>query len=157
MLDKLMAELEYVDGELYWKVTRSPHVIKGNKVGYLRKDGYYGFMFYKKSYLNHRVIFALCNGYFPLFIDHIDGDRSNNVITNLRVATASQNCHNARIASSNRTGVKGVRLVKNGKYEARIGLGNKTVQVGTFDTIAEAEIAIKKMRLALHGNFANDG
>ena len=108
------------------KKTKGPRAPKGSRVGYLRKDGYYGTMFNKKSYLVHRIIFGIVHGYLPEVVDHKDHDRTNNLISNLREADYSKNIHNARLSKSDSTGVKGVRKTKNGRFECRVAINGVT-------------------------------
>lgn len=148
---------EYKDGFLYWKKTIGTRAIAGNKAGKLRKDGYFDVGLFGKYYLVHRIVYALFNNSLPKFIDHIDRDRSNNRIENLREASANQNTWNASKSKANNTGVKGVRKTKNSKFEARVAANGITYQVGTFDTIEQAEQAIILYREKLHKEFTCNG
>ena len=92
---------------------------KGDMAGNLSKNGYY---FYSISGLGtfpvHRIIWKLLHkedipiGYV---IDHIDGNKLNNKITNLRLVTKSENARNASFYKNNTTGVVGVYLDKKNK------------------------------------------
>lgn len=148
---------EYKDGELYWKITAGTRGIAGNKASTLRKDGYYGVTLKKTLYLTHRVIFAIVHGYLPEVVDHKNHNRSDNRIENLRAADNSFNIWNSRISSANSSGVKGVRITSSGKFEARVAVHGKTIQVGTFHTIEEAEMALRSVREKEHGCFSCHG
>lgn len=156
-IDLFREYFEYSDGCLYWKKAKGPRAPKGSRVGYLRKDGYYGTMFNKKSYLVHRIIFGIVHGYLPEVVDHKDHDRTNNLISNLREADYSKNIHNARLSKSNSTGVKGVRKTKNGRFECRVAINGVTHQVGTFSSLLEAQEKIKEYRQNLHKEFTCHG
>lgn len=157
-LIKLFKEtFEYNDGKLYWKKTLGPRAKKGNLAGKLRKDGYREVGMFGKYYLEHRVVYAIFNNTIPDLLDHIDRNRSNNRIDNLRVATFSQNSWNSRTPNNNKTGVKGVRKLKNGKFEARLAIKGKTIQVGTFSTLEEATLAIQNVRNSNHIQYACHG
>ena len=156
-IDLFREYFEYSDGYLYWKKTKGPRALKGSKVGYLRKDGYCGTMFNKKSYLVHRIIFGIIYGYLPEVVDHKDRNRTNNLISNLREADYSKNIHNARLSKSNTTGVKGVRKTKNGRFECRVAINGVTHQVGTFSSLFEAQQKIKEYRQNLHKEFTCHG
>ncbi len=68
-------------------------------------------------------------------IDHIDHNPLNNLRSNLRSATGSQNLHNRGVNSNNTTGVKGVSFEKSrGKYRAMIKVVGKNYDLGRFDT-----------------------
>jgi hypothetical protein len=100
------------------------------------------------------------NGYlpkFPLTVDHIK-NKNDNRIENLREADQNQQQHNKGLTKSNTSGVKGVSWNKrNEKWEAHLKFEGKKIHVGYFIDIKEAEIAVKKLREQLHGEFANHG
>ena len=158
--DKLTQDLlhelfEYRDGVLYWKVAKTNSIKVGDVAGGLKGRGYISVKINNKFYLNHRVIFLMHHGYLPQFLDHIDGNKINNRIENLRPATIAENCRNSRIGKNNTSGVKGVNWdnhVK--KWRARITVDRKTVMEKYFKTIEEAAEAVKKAREELHGEFA---
>jgi hypothetical protein len=79
---------------------------------YAKRDNRYKIKFKQKAYMAHRVVYELFFGPIPdgLVIDHIDGDASNNVITNLRAVSHTTNCRNTKKPKSNKTGVQGVAL-----------------------------------------------
>lgn len=158
IIEKFREVFEYIDGQIYWKITKGSRAKKGNKAGKLRKDGYYDVGLDGKYYLVHRVIFALIHGYLPEVVDHIDRNPKNNLIVNLRPATYTNNSWNSGISANNSTGVKGVRkTTRNNKYEARIAANNQTYQVGTFDSLEEAELAIQNFRIEKHTDYACHG
>jgi hypothetical protein len=128
-------------------------VIVGNKpttVGYgaIRIDG--------RLYLSHRLAwFYVHRKWPPDQIDHINMDRIDNKISNLREATLAQNRMNESIKRSNTSGFKGVSWNKEKrKWEARIGHNRKSYFVGYFDTAVAAHEAWKKQALVRHGPFA---
>ena len=86
------------------------------------------------------------------FVDHIDGDRSNNIYENLRYATASENCAN-RKRKDGKELPKGVFLVK-GKYRVGVEKHGKQYHVGFFKTVEEAKDAYERKAIELHGEFA---
>ncbi len=91
--DELNEIFLYVDGFLFWKVTRGPKQIAGQMAGNLTGKGYSQVMIKGKSYGQSRVIWAMFNGDIPnkIQIDHKDNNRYNNKIENLRLATNQQN------------------------------------------------------------------
>lgn len=161
--EQLLHLFEYKDGFLYWK-NRTAHgsnIKIGQKAGRAHRSngklsGYLHVHILGKNYLTHRLIFLMFNGYLPKEVDHINGNRGDSRIENLRASDRSQNQHNAKIRKDNTTGVKGVYL-SNGKYKAQLQCNKQRYLVGRFDTIEEAAEAIKKKRIEIHKEFANHG
>ena len=101
---------DYKDGILYWKFRAANRIKVGSPAGSIDPStGYHKTYVYGKFYKTHRVIFLYHHGYLPEFVDHIDGDKANNRIENLRAATKEENCQNQKIRSTNKSGCKGVR------------------------------------------------
>ena len=100
----------------------------------------------------HRIIWEMANGSIPagLHIDHIDGNRENNALCNLRPATRSQNLMNQRRRVTNTSGVKGVCMVRSGKWMARMG----TKYLGLFDNIEDARLAYANAAKQHSGEFS---
>ena len=110
---------------------------------------------YGKPYLTHQLIFLMFHGYLPEEIDHIDCNKLNNKISNLRPTTKSQNQWNRNNYSSNRTGVKGVGFDKSAfKFRARCQVNGKQYYLGLFKTVAEAEKVVKEFRTEHHKEYA---
>lgn len=106
--------------------------------------------------LAHRVAWAIHYGCDPQgYIDHINGDTSDNRIANLRQCSHSQNMMNSKVRCHNRTGVAGVHLrADSGKWRAYISLDRKRINLGTFDSFEAAYAARAKAKEELHGEFA---
>ena len=98
-----------------------------------------------KPIMAHQAAWMIANGNIPigLFIDHIDGDATNNAIDNLRLVTHSENHRNRHIQSNNTSGMPGVRKQLN-KWSARIKIQGKEKHLGSFETFEEASNARKK-------------
>lgn len=131
----------------------------GSRAGALREDGYRQIKINGKYIKEHRLAWYLTFGEWPpCEIDHIDGNRSNNAIANLRPATKADNAHNRRLNKNSSTGVKGVSLHKQtGKYQATIMIGRSSVYLGLYETLGEAEEVVKAERERLHREFHNHG
>lgn len=106
-----------------------------------------------KLYLVYRVAWFYCYGTWPKIIDHINRDPTDNRITNLRPATHSQNLSNT-VRKPGKTGIRGVTVEKTGKFRASIRHNRKRIEVGKFDTAAEAKAAWDAIAIELRGEFA---
>ena len=122
--EELLSILEYdkETGIFVWKVSNSNRAKKGKLAGGKRKDGYFRIQVNKNRYLSHRLAWFYCYKQWPtLFLDHIDGNPSNNSILNLREATHQQNLCNCSLAKNSTTKIKGVSYHKqHQKYRACI-------------------------------------
>lgn len=131
----------------------------GSIVGTKHISGYLAARVDGNIYLLHRLIWCIVHGSWPeCYIDHIDGDRRNNVISNLREATHTENTQNAKIRDDNTSGIKGVHYsIRLNKWVARVQTENKRVHLGAFNTLEDARDCIEKFRLDSHKNFTNNG
>jgi hypothetical protein len=107
-----------------------------------------------RVYLGHRMGWYLHHGEWPQVIDHINGDRADNRIQNLRNCRQSDNVQNLRGAKSNsNTGLLGVSFDKErGKFVAGIGLGGKRKAIGRFDTAEDAHEAYLAVKRQVHSH-----
>lgn len=148
---------DYQDGFLLWK--KSVGTIKaGKKVESVSNRGYVVVQVGGKRYLAHRVIWMLLNGRMPEMVDHIDGNKQNNLIENLREVDNTLNHWNERKRSTNNSGHKGVWWHKQSKrWEAACRVNGKQITIGRFERIEDAVEAVKKFREQQHGEYANHG
>lgn len=104
----------------------------------------------------HRVAWAFMHtDPLDLYVDHINGNRSDNRLANLRLATHSQNNHNMGVGERNTSGFKGVSYSRaRGKWEAKVKLGGITHHFGRHETAELANIAAIAGRAVLHGEFS---
>lgn len=112
----------------------------------------------KKSFKIHRLvgITFLINSENKKQIDHIDNNRQNNNVNNLRWVTNQENQFNASLSKNNTSGHKGVTFVKKTKlWRARITFNNKLISLGCFDKIADAIKARQIKSIELFGQYKN--
>lgn len=111
------------------------------------------------GYCLHRVAWAFFHGTWPISeIDHINGDKTDNRIANLREATHVENEWNDGKQKNNTSGRKGVSFEKaTGRWRANIGVNGKCISIGRFDTIEDAYEAYCEAGRRLHGEFFNPG
>jgi len=126
----------------------------GDAITSLDTQGYITFKFAKRPYRAHRVAYFLCHGVLPKVIDHINGNRSDNRIANLRSADCAQNGWNRGKQKNNSSGYKGVRMGTHGRWMATIWANRKPRHLGYFDTPEAASEAYKRAAQELHGSFA---
>lgn len=100
----------------------------------------------------HRVIWAMAHNFWPPDqIDHINGDRTDNRLQNLRMATNAQNCRNMKLPKTNSSGVMGVGWYRPyGKWVASIRVSGKVKFLGYFSTITEAA-AVRRLAQIEYG------
>lgn len=119
----------------------------------VNKGGYAIVRFERGAVLVHRLAWLLMTGDWPKNeIDHINGIRLDNRWSNLRQCSNEENARNCKLYKNNKTGFKGVRKTKTGRFSARIG-ARGSISLGTFDTPEQASEAYVKAALSLHGNF----
>ena len=145
-------------GEFRWRRSRRG-LFAGTVAGNTRAPGYRVIMIDGRTYYAHRLAWLYVHGGWPAYdVDHIDGDKDNNAISNLRQATVSENIRNRGKLSTNTSGVKGVCWNKKlGKWQASITLHRKQISLGYFDSIDDAARAYADAAYRLHGEFANIG
>lgn len=147
--EQLLEMFDYKDGELYWKPFKAGTIDGG---GYVQ-TGIKG-----KYYKNHRLIFLIHHGYVPDCVDHIDGNKINNRIENLRPATKSENQYNKRLLRKTSSGIKGIVWRKDTKcWRVRINVDGKNFTVGNYQDLESAKEAMQEARSRLHKQFANNG
>lgn len=161
-LDNVRDIFDYdpVAGCLVWKarqeITRGDRGFNkrcaGKPAGTVSHNGYVNINFQKACYLAHRLIWMHVHGIKPeQAIDHIDRDRSNNRLSNLRVATFAQNLFN----SEGRVRKFGVSISSGGKlWRSQITIDKKRKYLGTFPDQESAAEAYRQAARSHYGEFA---
>ena len=149
--DKLTGQFTFKKCFHRWRV--------GTRAGHLHHSGYRCININGKMHQEHRLAWIYVHGSIPTeMIDHRDGDKSNNIFSNLRCATREQNTSNALRRCDNKSGVKGVDwhpLCK--KWQCRVQSGKVRVVIGYYEKLEEAIKAICSYREEVHQEFTNHG
>ncbi len=108
--------------------------------------------------LAHRAVWCLATGRWPTAtIDHINGNRQDNRICNLRDVAHAQNCRNQPLSKVNTSGFTGVSFdAARNKYAAHITVDGRTLHLGRFDSLADARRA-RQQANTQHGFHSNHG
>lgn len=143
--------LEIMDGRLVWR-TNTRRTKPGQPAGAIKKDGYWVVTLRRRGLLAHRVIWLLTYKAWPEgILDHVDGDRTNNAIQNLRLASSSENSANRKARSGASTPFKGVTFHKQtGRYQAQC----KKRYIGLYETAESAARAYDAYASVIFADFA---
>lgn len=154
-------------GDLFWKVAGKEYFsdavaqkkwntrYAGTKAGHKRKDGRIVVSYNGMKLSAHRVAYCIHYGRWPSGeVDHINGDPSDNKISNLRDVDRQGNMRNVKRSAKNSSGRTGVRQYRNGKWHAYIYLNRKMKHLGFFDNVGDAvkARALAEKRLGFHPN-----
>jgi len=147
----------YKDGEIYWRVLKGRRT--SGPVGCINSRGYKTVRVILNGRVHcltaHRIIFAMSNNFWPDQVDHINGDRADNRIENLRKASCSQNCVNRNYIYSNKNKYRGYTYRESrGIYEVYVTTNNKNKYIGSYLTEEEAALAYNHAVRDIHGDFS---
>ncbi len=141
-------------GAMCWSKPPSPSRVKpGQVAGSVAKSGYLTIRIDRTLYLAHRLAWLYVHGEWPTQkIDHINGDKHDNRIANLRLATDRVNAQNVRKPQANNTsGFLGVTFCRwTNRWLAQIQTGGKHHNLGRFDTPELAHAAYLQAKRRLH-------
>lgn len=150
-IDQLKQLLKYIPetGDLYWVDT-------GKVAGSDASNGYRQIKIMQKVYCFHRVAWAIHYGEWPeKELDHINRNKKDNTIQNLRLCNRKENNWNVSLKKNNTSGYTGVFLhKKSGRWFSTIRTGTKRINLGYFDNIKDAVIARNNAVKKYHGEFA---
>ena len=132
---------DHKTGDIFWRVNRL-RAKSDDVAGNLMSNGYIQIELAQTNHRAHRIAWLLFYGEWPsLGIDHINGDRSDNRIVNLRIADQQTNARNIRLPKDNTSGVIGVSWCKDRKkWAARIKASahGPYKHLGRFDLKSQA-------------------
>lgn len=140
-------------GAFTWKFSRSNRVKIGDKAGTAAGHGYLVMRLEGVKLYAHRLAWLYQYGSFPSgHIDHVNGDRADNRIANLREATQAENFQNLKHAKrTNRCGYLGVyKLKQAARWEASIKRDHKRYYLGLYDSPEAAHAAYVEAKRELH-------
>lgn len=154
---KSLLAYDPLTGQFTWRV-RQRQIGRfteiGELAGFKETTGYWCIGLQRRQYKAHRLAWFYVHGKWPTEdVDHINGHRDDNRITNLRIGGRSGNPRNAKRKSNNTTGFKGVSP-SGQKFMARINVDYKRLYLGTFETPEEAHEAYIVAAQKYFGEFA---
>lgn len=131
----------YKDGKVFRKKSPRPGIAKNSEAGHINSNGYLVVGVDDCIVRVHRLVWAIHHNEWPnKFIDHINRNKIDNRIENLRLATKSQNMQNTDLRKDNKSGVKGVFFRKDiNKFAPYIQINGKMKYLGCYNSIEEAK------------------
>ena len=141
---------------IFVRKLKAKRAVVGRTLGYKKSNGYIALSIDGQKYFAHRLAWLYVYGEFPKNdIDHIDGNRTNNKIKNLRDVSRTENLQNIKIAKSHNksTGILGAYLHMSGKFMSRIKVNKKDVYLGLFETAEQANQAYLKAKQQFHKGY----
>lgn len=134
-VDRALIDLEYIDmvKDIKW--------YKGSN-GYVQN---------KKLGLLHRYLLSASDNQI---IDHIDRNKLNNRINNLRCCNKAENQMNRSLHKNSTSGLRGIRKTPSNKYRVDIGVNNKKIYIGIFESLQDTIAARQQAEIDYFGEFA---
>lgn len=152
-------DYDSVTGVFRWR-RKAGHMLAGEKAGTIYSNGRRHIIVAGERHFAHRLAWLYVHGVWPSDqLDHINRDRDDNRIANLREATNQQNSVNRLVLKNNRLGVKGVgistiRKRKAQRFRARIRVNDRLIHLGYFSTPEAASAAYQAAAVRYFGEFA---
>jgi len=161
MTQSELKELLYYDsltGKFTWLASTNKKIVIGTRAGSRKITGYREIKVNNERFTEHQLAWLYVYGYIPTEIDHIDHNRSNNILTNLREVTHIVNCKNRSKQVNNVSGFTGVCFyTRTGKWEAKIKVKGKTIHLGSYTDKVDAIKARQEanVKYAYHANHGS--
>lgn len=162
--DRLLEILDYNrdTGDFTWKEKVARKTVVGARAGSDKPNagGYLRMRICGELYYTHRLAWFYHHGEWPEHqIDHIDQNKTNNKLDNLRSVTHQENNKNVPLRANNTSGMCGIIWLKRRKkWGARIGIDGVHINLGEFDTFDQAAAARHGAEIiaGFHPNHGND-
>jgi hypothetical protein len=143
--DELKQLLRYdaLTGVFVWRVSPAKGVLAGRVAGSLHPSGHLYISVKRRLYAAHRLAWLYAFDVWPAaFVDHINGNASDNRLSNLRLLSRTKNLQAARKArADSRSGLLGACYRKDvGKWQARIQRDHVSTSLGLYDSAEEAHL-----------------
>jgi hypothetical protein len=146
LLERLSYDPEI--GVFTWLKSNSNKARNGSEAGYVTSQGYRSININNKNYLAHRLAWFYVNGCFPeKGLDHINRNRTDNRISNLRVSTHREN-------NMNREGKGCTYWERDNKWKAQIQVDKVNKHLGYFDTEEEARAVYFEAKKKYHTTWS---
>lgn len=139
-------------GVFTWNMKPNPSTRIGAVAGHVERNGYRRIRLDRVNFLAHRLAIFYVSGAWPRAdVDHINGQRDDNRLSNLREAEKFENQQNRPMDPKNTSGFPGVSVSKrDGKFRADIQLQGKHVFLGLFDLAVDASDAYRTAKAKYH-------
>lgn len=158
-LDRLKGILDYDKntGNFTCLIDRSSNSRKGDIAGSMESNGYVRIVIDGKKHYAHRLAYFYVYGFTPEFIDHLNGNRSDNSIKNLKASTRLENAKNKTISIRNKSGMAGVYWINSlSLWKASIKNNGNLIYLGCYVKKIDAMKARKNSELK-YGYSENHG
>jgi len=125
--------------------------LSGKNAGQVESNGYIRIRIFGTRYLAHRLAWFYLYKIWPVWIDHINGDRADNRIDNLRECLPVESAQNRKVLCTNKSGFTGVHWAKRqNKWRAVIYTRNYFKSLGYFESKDEADAAYRQAKTQYH-------
>lgn len=153
-LVKTLLNYDPLTGALTHAVDRRPTGKAGEPAGWVNQRGYHRVSVEGKNLPTNKVIWLWMTGTYPVLdVDHKDRHRANNVWTNLRLATRTDNLINQGKKPNNTSGYKGVSS-RGSSHMVRLRIAGEIKHFGSYPTAIQAAHAYDVVAVKHNGEFA---
>jgi len=142
---KKLLHYEPTTGVFTWRVRRQ-RIAAGTIAGTIMNRGYCRIHVNNKLYLSHRLAWLYVYGKLPKELDHINREKTDNRIENLREISHQKNTKNQSLRSDNKSGFTGINWHKCvNKWQVRLRTNGTNIQGGCFSSLKEAVLVRNRL------------